>query len=94
MAQEGHLAFGTIDTWLVYRLTCGRVHATDVSCASSTGMFDPFDMKYGAITGLLSIPHDALPEVRPTNGGFGSIDARWLGAEIPIKAVVGDQVFN
>lgn len=59
-----HLAFGTIDTWLVYKLTGGQVHATDVSNMSCTGIYDPFINGYGTIASMLKLPLKSLPEVR------------------------------
>jgi glycerol kinase len=91
LTREKNLSFGTIDTWLVYRLTSGAVHATDVSNATATGLYDPFTLKYGAVARLLSIPLETMPDVRATNADFGSIDAKWLGVALPICAVVGDQ---
>jgi glycerol kinase len=90
-AAERDLLFGTIDTWLVYRLTGGAVHATDVSCISATGLYDPFALDWAVSVAVLGIPLHALPQVRATDGGFGSTTPDWFGRAIPIGAVCGDQ---
>lgn len=91
-AIEGNALFGTIDTYLVWKLTGGRVHATDPSNACVTGFYDPFLLKYGdwAIN-MFHIPPSILPAVKDTNGDFGQISSEWFGTNIPIRAVVGDQ---
>lgn len=90
-AKAGDLLFGTVDTWLVWKYTNGKVHATDFSNISATGMFDPFGMRWSP---LLLKPFDlpggvVLPEVRETSGDFGTTTT--FGGEIPIKCVVADQ---
>lgn len=90
-AQQRDLLFGTIDTWLVWRLTGGAVHATDVSNISATGLYDPFALDWAASVPVLGIPVHALPQVRATDAGFGSTTPDWLGRAIPIGAVCGDQ---
>jgi putative glycerol kinase 5 len=90
-AQQRDLLFGTIDTWLVYKLTGGAVHATDVSCISATGLYDPFALDWAASVGVLGIPRHSLPEVRATDACYGATTADWLGRSIPIGAVCGDQ---
>lgn len=90
-AKAGDLMFGTVDTWLVWKYTGGRVHATDFSNISATGMYDPFGMRWSP---LLLKPFGlpggvVLPEIRETSGDFGTTDA--FGAEIPIRCVVADQ---
>jgi glycerol kinase len=90
-AAERDLLFGTIDTWLVYRLTGGAVHATDVSCISATGLYDPFALDWAASVPVLGIPVHSLPQVRATDGGFGATTPDWFGRSIPIGAVCGDQ---
>ncbi len=90
-ADAGDLLFGTVDTWLVWKYTGGRVHATDFSNISATGMFDPFGMEWSP---LLLKPFGlpggvVLPEIRETSGEFGETDV--FGAPIPIKCVVADQ---
>ncbi|MEL6616375.1 MAG: FGGY family carbohydrate kinase, partial [Bacteroidota bacterium] len=91
-AARGDLAFGTVDTWLLWKLTGGRVHATDVTNASRTLLFDIHALDWSAPQlDLLGVPPEALPEVRPSSGAFGVTDAEWLGAEIPITGMAGDQ---
>jgi len=91
-AEKGEILFGTIDTWLIWNLTNGRVHATDFSNASSTGMFDPFALKWSKLfLSTFNIPESILPEVRDTSGNFGVTDKKILGAEVPIRSAVADQ---
>ncbi len=91
-ALRGDLVCGTMDTWLIWNLTKGRVHATDYSNASSTGMFDSFALKWSRLfLEIFEIPVDILPEVRDTAGDFGSVDREILGAKVPIKSAVADQ---
>jgi len=88
----GDVLFGTVDTFLIWRLTGGRVHATDVTNASRTLLFDIHDMAWSdRLRDLFGVPAAMLPEVRPSSGGFGSVDAALLGAEIPITGCAGDQ---
>jgi glycerol kinase len=91
-AKKGDLLFGTVDTFLIWKLTGGRVHATDYSNASRTMIFDirrrTWDHK---LTDLLGIPMEMLPEVRDSSGIVGYADKRFLGREIPIAGVAGDQ---
>ncbi len=91
-ATDGDLRLGTVDTWLVDRLTGGRVFATDVSNASRTMLLDLATRAWSAdqLT-LMDVPPTALPDVRPTDGGFGLTDPGHFGGEIPIVALVGDQ---
>ena len=91
-AEAGRLAFGTVDSWLLWRLTGGRVHATDATNAArtllldlQTGVWDP------EMLALFRIPAAVLPEVRDTVGPFGLTDPGHLGAAIPIRAMAGDQ---
>lgn len=89
---EGNCCFGTIDTWLLFRLTKGHVHATDYSNASSTGLFDSYQMCWsGFLCSLVSVPLSILPAVENTGSNFGSTDSSIFGVSIPIKAVVADQ---
>jgi glycerol kinase len=91
-AERGALAFGTVDTFLVSRLTGGRVHATDVSNASRTLMFD---LRTGSwnddLVRLMGVPPAVLPEVRPSSAVWAETDAEWFGRQIPIAGVAGDQ---
>jgi glycerol kinase len=91
-AEAGELAFGTIDSWLLWRLTGGRVHATDVSNASRTMLFDIHRGSWSdELLALLRIPRAVLPEVRPSSHRFGEADAALLGAAVPIAGIAGDQ---
>lgn len=91
-AEAGELCFGTIDTWLIWKLTGGRVFATEPSNASRTLLFnihegdwDPF------LLDALGVPPSMLPEIRDSSGAFGETDPDVLGAAIPIAGVAGDQ---
>jgi glycerol kinase len=92
LAGAGHLAFGTIDTFLLWRLTGGRVHATDATNASRTLLYDiskgAFDDE---LLELFKVPRSILPEVRDCNAAYGATEASILGASIPILGVAGDQ---
>ncbi|XP_074154544.1 glycerol kinase 5 isoform X1 [Sminthopsis crassicaudata] len=91
-AAEENCCFGTIDTWLLYKLTKGSEYATDFSNASTTGIFDPYQMCWsGMLTSLLSIPITILPPVKDTSHNFGSVDKEIFGASIPVVALVADQ---
>ncbi|MED6235170.1 putative glycerol kinase 5, partial [Ataeniobius toweri] len=90
--EEGNCCFGTIDTWLLFKLTKGRVHATDYSNASSTGMFDSYQMCWsGFLCSLVSLPLSIFPQVENTGHNFGSIDPSIFGVSIPIMSVMADQ---
>lgn len=93
VAADEHLALGTIDSWLMWKLTDGAVHATEPSNASRTMLFDIRTLEWSAeLCDLLNVPIEALPEVRPTSGRFGeTADTTSLGAGIPISGVAGDQ---
>lgn len=91
-ARAGHLLFGTVDTWLLWRLTRGRVHATDATNASRTMLYDIHRLAWDSeIAARLQVPMAMLPEVRATAGPFGETDAGIFGAQVPITALVGDQ---
>ena len=91
-AERGELAFGTVDSWLVWKLTGGRVHATDASNASRTLLFNLRTLQWDdAMLRLFGIPRALLPEVRPSSGDFGHTDAALLGVSLPIAGVAGDQ---
>ena len=91
-AEAGELCFGTIDTWLVHRLTKGRVFATEPSNASRTLLFDIHRGEWDDfLLDALEVPRAMLPEVRDSSGDFGVADAEWLGAAVPIAGVAGDQ---
>ena len=89
-AERGELLFGTIDTWLIWKLTGGRVHATDLTNASRTMLFNIHTLEWDErLLSVLGIPRSMLPEVRTSGGSYGSMTL--LGAEIPICGVAGDQ---
>ena len=92
-AAQGELAFGTVDTWLLWQLTGGRVHATDPSNASRTLCFDIHRLDWDAeLTDHLRIPRAVFPAVRPSAGVFGeTIALEGLGAGIPVAGIAGDQ---
>jgi glycerol kinase len=91
-AANGELAFGTIDTWLIWQLTQGQVHATDVSNASRTMLFNVHSNQWDdELLQALDIPHSLLPHVKPSSAFFGEVKADLLGAPIPIGGVAGDQ---
>lgn len=91
-AQEGKLAFGTIDTWLVWKLTGGKVHATDISNASRTMLFNIHTCAWdNELLKLIDVPASMLPEVRSSSEVYGQTDAQILAAQIPIAGIAGDQ---
>lgn len=91
-AERGELAFGTIDSFLLWRLTDGVVHATDATNASRTLLFNIHEQSWDkALLALFNIPEALLPEVRDCADDYGVTAARWFGAEIAIAGVVGDQ---
>lgn len=91
-AEAGNLLFGTVDTWLMYKLTSGKVFATDYTNASRTMLFDINKLEWDEeILSRLNIPKSILPEVKPSSCIFGSTDSNLLGGEIPIAGVAGDQ---
>jgi glycerol kinase len=91
-AERGELAVGTIDCWLLWHLTAGKVHATDPSNASRTLLYDITELRWDPwLCEQLRIPTGLLPEVRPTCGDFGTTDAQLFGRALPIGAMVGDQ---
>jgi glycerol kinase len=91
-AERGELAFGTIDSWLLYRLTRGRVHATEPSNASRTMLYDIHERAWSErLLSELRIPRALLPELRDSSGVFGDTDPELLGAAVPIAGMAGDQ---
>ncbi|MBU6238820.1 MAG: glycerol kinase GlpK [Planctomycetes bacterium] len=92
LADAGHLAFGTIDSWLIWNLTGGKLHVTDSSNASRTMLMR---LQNGAwdeeMLQLLNIPRSVLPEIRHSSGVLGMTDAEHLGIALPIAGVAGDQ---
>ena len=91
-ARRGELAFGTVDSWLIWNLTGGRVHATDATNAARTMLFDIGANAWDAeLCALLDIPMQLLPEVKDCAADFGMTRADLFGREIPILGVAGDQ---
>jgi glycerol kinase len=91
-AEAGELAAGTVDSWLVYRLTGGKVHATDPTNASRTMLYDIGRHEWSdSLCTLFGVPRALLPEVRPSAGDFGRASADLFGVEIPVCGVAGDQ---
>jgi glycerol kinase len=91
-AEAGELAFGTIDTWLLWRLSAGRVHATDATNASRTLLFDRRAQRWDReLLEFFGVPPALLPEVRDSAGDYGATDAALFGSPIPIRALLGDQ---
>jgi glycerol kinase len=91
-AARGELAFGTVDTYLLWRLTGGRVHATDATNASRTLLFDIRRGRWDdRLLALLGVPRGMLPEVRDSSAPYGLTDPQIFGAAIPICGIAGDQ---
>lgn len=91
-AERGEVCFGTVDAWLLFRLTGGRVHATDVTNASRTLLFDIHALDWdGELLELFHIPREVLPEVRVSAGFFGETDREVFGRPIPVTGIAGDQ---
>ena len=91
-AEAGELAFGTVDSFLLWRLTGGRVHATDATNASRTMLFDIHTQDWDdELLERLAIPRPILPEVRDSSADFGVTEAALFGAAIPIGGIAGDQ---
>ena len=91
-AERGELAFGTIDAWLLWKLTGGAVHATDATNASRTALFDIHEQRWDPeLLELFDVPRGLLPEVRDTAGPFGDTDEDAVGFTLPVAALVGDQ---
>ena len=92
LAEAGKLAFGTVDSFLIWKLTGGRVHATDATNAARTLLYNIATNEWDAdICALLDIPMNLLPEVRDSAADFGSTDPALFGPAIPIRGVAGDQ---
>ena len=92
MAAKGDLAFGTVDTWLIWNLTKGRVHATDVSNASRTMLLNVHTNQWDSeLMYMLQIDSNLMPTVQASSSDFGVIDTEWLGHPLPIGGVAGDQ---
>jgi glycerol kinase len=92
-AQNGEIAFGTMDTWLIWKLTNGNAHVTDYTNASRTLMYNIFDLQWDdeLLEMLGGVPREMLPEVKPSSYVYGNTDADVFGAEVPVAGVAGDQ---
>jgi glycerol kinase len=91
-AEAGKLKFGTIDTWLIWKLTNGKVHVTDYTNASRTMIYNIFELKWDEdLLKELNIPFSLLPEVKPSSLIYGNTDVDVFGAEVPIAGIAGDQ---
>ena len=91
-AERGEVLFGTVDTFLIWRLTSGRLHITDPSNASRTLMFNIHTLAWDdELLKALGVPKAMLPEVRPSSEVYGETDLSLLGAKIPIAGIAGDQ---
>ncbi|CAH2714074.1 Glycerol kinase [Neobacillus rhizosphaerae] len=92
-AERGELLFGTIDTWLIWKLSGGRAHVTDYSNASRTLMYNIHDLKWDEeLLDILSVPASMLPEVRPSSEIYSeTVDYHFFGCNVPIAGVAGDQ---
>jgi len=91
-AVAGEVCFGTVDSWLMYRLSNGRIHATDVSNASRTLLYNIHDLAWDKeLLDIFNIPAGILPEVKPSADLFGDTDPALFGQAIPITGVAGDQ---
>lgn len=92
-AEQGDLMFGTIDTWLVYKLSGKKAHITDYSNASRTLMYNIYDLKWDEeLLDILSVPKSMLPEVRQSSEVYANtVDYHFFGREVPIAGIAGDQ---
>ncbi len=91
-AERGELAFGTVDSYVLWHLSKGKIHATDYTNAARTMLFNIHTLEWDSeLLRLFNIPKSMLPEVKPSGCAFGVTDARILGAEIPLCGAVGDQ---
>lgn len=91
-AEKGELLFGTVDSWIIWKLTGGKVHVTDYSNASRTMLFNIHTLKWDEeILRILKIPQQILPEVKPSSYVYGYTDSNLFGREVPIAGAGGDQ---
>lgn len=92
-AENGDLLFGTIDTWLLWKMTGGKAHVTDYSNASRTLMYNIYDLKWDEeLLDILGVPASMLPEVKSSSEVYGhTIDYHFFGESIPIAGIAGDQ---
>lgn len=92
LAEQGELCFGTVDTWLIYKLTKGAAHVTDYSNASRTMIFNIHTLQWDEeLCRILDIPMSILPEVKPSSCVYGEADPEFFGGPIPISGDAGDQ---
>lgn len=92
LAQQGHLAFGTIDSWLIWQLSEGKAHCTDISNASRTLLFNIYSQQWDTeLLELFAIPESILPTVQPSSSHFTDCSTTHFGHAIPIYGVAGDQ---
>ena len=92
-AEKGELLFGTIDTWILWKLTEGKVHVTDYSNASRTLLYNIHELKWDEeLLEILGVPSSMLPEVRPSSEIYGHVSKKhFFGVEVPIAGIAGDQ---
>ena len=91
-AEKGELCFGTVDSWLIYKLTKGKVHVTDYSNASRTLLFNINTLEWDEeLCGILEVPMSMLPEVKPSSCVYGETDPEFFGGPIKIAGAAGDQ---
>ena len=91
-AEAGELLFGTVETWIIWKLTKGKVHVTDYSNACRTLLFNITELKWDKeILDIMGIPECMLPEVKPSSCIYGEADSSYLGGPIPIAGAAGDQ---
>ncbi|MGI8650700.1 MAG: glycerol kinase GlpK [Rubrobacter sp.] len=92
-AERGEICFGTIDSWLVYKLTGGHAHVTDYSNASRTLLYNIYSLEWDRdLLNLFGVPDEILPEVKPSSHVYGNTDpGAFFQAEVPVAAVIGDQ---
>ncbi len=92
LAESGKLAFGTVDSWIIWKLTGGKLHITDATNASRTLLFNIHTLQWdNELMNILNIPPSVLPEVRESSQIYGKTDKRILNYEIPISGIAGDQ---
>ncbi|MDX1666970.1 MAG: glycerol kinase GlpK [Saprospiraceae bacterium] len=91
-AENGDLLFGTIDSWLIFKLTGGKVHVTDYTNASRTLLYNISQLRWdGKMLNLLDVPRSVFPEVKSSSEVYGTTDSSLFGGEIPISGIAGDQ---
>ncbi len=92
LAKSGKLAFGTVDSWLIWKLTNGNLHITDVSNASRTLIYNIQTLQWDKeLLEIMDIPAEVLPDVKPSSEKYGFTSEEFFGAEIPISGIAGDQ---